>query len=57
MLYEVITHAVNGGFVLGEIVRRVSGLPIQEYLKGHFLKPLGLHNTALGLPTELRHRA
>jgi CubicO group peptidase (beta-lactamase class C family) len=50
-------HAVNGGFVLGEVVRRVSGLPIQEYLRVHFLEPLGLGDTSLGLSADQRKRA
>jgi CubicO group peptidase (beta-lactamase class C family) len=50
-------HAVNFGFILGEIVRRVSGLPIRVYLHGNFLQPIGLKNTALGLPVAWRSRA
>lgn len=41
------------GFVLGEIVSRVTGTPIAEYLRSVFLEPLGLHDTHLGLPDEL----
>ncbi|MCA9397542.1 beta-lactamase family protein, partial [candidate division WWE3 bacterium] len=43
-------HIVNYGFILGEIVRRVSGKPIQVYLKEEFLDPLNLRDTYLGLP-------
>lgn len=43
-------HLVNYGFILGEVVRRVSGMRIDQYLKKNFLDPLGLKNTALGLP-------
>lgn len=50
-------HMVNFGFILGEIVRRVSGLPIRVYLHEHFLRPLGLTNSALGLPDPWRQRA
>lgn len=31
--------------VLGEIVRRVSGLPLNTYCDQHIFRPLGLHNT------------
>jgi CubicO group peptidase (beta-lactamase class C family) len=50
-------HMVNYGFILGEVVRRVSGLPIQNYLRKHFLDPLGLKDTFLGLPKTERGRA
>jgi CubicO group peptidase (beta-lactamase class C family) len=33
-------HAVSGGFILGEIVRRVTGKPIREVLAEEFLDPL-----------------
>lgn len=50
-------HMVNFGFILGEIVHRVSGLPIRVYLHEHFLRPLELKNSALGLPEPWRQRA
>jgi CubicO group peptidase (beta-lactamase class C family) len=50
-------HLVNYGFILGEVVRRVSGLPVHEYLHHHFLEPLGLDNTFLGLPKAEEKRA
>jgi CubicO group peptidase (beta-lactamase class C family) len=34
-------HAVSGGFILGEIVERVSGRSIREVLAGEILDPLG----------------
>ncbi|HEY8001337.1 MAG TPA: serine hydrolase domain-containing protein [Solirubrobacterales bacterium] len=34
-------HAVSGGFILGEIVQRVSGSSIREVLAGEILDPLG----------------
>lgn len=43
-------HTVNYGFILGEVVRRVTGLPIQEYLRQHFTAPLGMDHSWLGLP-------
>ncbi|HMA73827.1 MAG TPA: serine hydrolase domain-containing protein [Xanthobacteraceae bacterium] len=33
---------LNYGFILGEVLQRVSGLSPQEYLEQHFLKPMGL---------------
>ncbi|MFL7893273.1 MAG: serine hydrolase domain-containing protein [Anaerolineales bacterium] len=38
---------LNYGFILGEIVYRVTGLPIDEYLRREFLAPLGLLHTTM----------
>lgn len=38
-------HLVNFGFILGEVVRRVSGEPIDRYLQRAFFGPMGLQNT------------
>jgi CubicO group peptidase (beta-lactamase class C family) len=40
-------HALNFGFILGEIVRRVTGCSIDDYLKKEFLIPLGLIDTSM----------
>jgi CubicO group peptidase (beta-lactamase class C family) len=50
-------HLVNGGYLIGEVVRRVSGLPIEGYLRQHFLEPLGLRHSWLGLPYRQHARA
>lgn len=43
-------HLLNYGFILGEIIRRVSGQPPEQYLSDTFLTPLGLTHTWLGWP-------
>ncbi len=50
-------HLVNYGFILGEVVRRVTGLQIQDYLRQHFLAPLGMARSWLGLPRAVAHEA
>ena len=50
-------HFVNFGFILGEVVRRVTGMSIRSYLQENFLEPLGLVNTYLGLPRRLQKEA
>jgi CubicO group peptidase (beta-lactamase class C family) len=40
-------HALNFGFILGEVIRRVSGMPVDEYLQKEFLLPLRMVNTSL----------
>jgi CubicO group peptidase (beta-lactamase class C family) len=49
-------HLVNFGFILGELVRRVSGSSIREYLYQNIILPLGLNDTRLGLTPDLRGR-
>jgi CubicO group peptidase (beta-lactamase class C family) len=41
------------GFILGELVRRVTGTGVRDLLREEFLGPLGLADTHLGLPAEL----
>lgn len=45
-------HTVNYGFILGEVIRRVSGLTVADYLQRHFLTPLGMQHTSLALPAS-----
>ena len=54
---ETAYHLVNFGFILGEVVRRVTGQPIDKYLAEQFFKPMKLDNTSmrmspLGLKTS-----
>jgi CubicO group peptidase (beta-lactamase class C family) len=44
--YQFVTY----GFILGEVLRRVAGVPLQELLEAEVLGPLGLRDTFLGLP-------
>ncbi len=45
-------HAVTGGFVLGEIVRRATGQDIRAVLRKEILDPLGLKWMNYGVPPE-----
>lgn len=42
--------------ILGEIVRRVSGKPLDVYCSEHIFKPLGMKNTFFKPPKSLRKR-
>jgi CubicO group peptidase (beta-lactamase class C family) len=42
-------HAVSGGFILGEVVRRVTGDDIREALAREILRPLGFRWTNYGV--------
>ncbi len=50
-------HAVTYGFVLGEVVRRVSGMPFKDYFQRHFAEPLGLKNTWFRIPLSALPRS
>ncbi len=43
-------HPQTSWFVLGEILRRASGLEISDYLRERVLDPLGMHDAWLGVP-------
>lgn len=45
-------HAITGGFVLGELVRRLSGLSLQEALRQWIAEPLGCRYMTYGLAPE-----
>ena len=45
-------HAVTSGFVFAELIQRVSGLGIREFLHEEISKPLGMNHFNYGLPEE-----
>lgn len=45
-------HAITGGFIFGEIVRRVTGKNIHEYLQEHFCAPMGMRFFNYGVSDE-----
>ncbi|HSW11691.1 MAG TPA: serine hydrolase domain-containing protein [Solimonas sp.] len=48
-------HAISGGFILAELIQRITGASVQSYLDTRFRQPLGLQHFTYGLPQE--HRA
>lgn len=50
-------HALTYGFILGEVVRRVSGVPLNEYFSQHFSRPMGLKNSWLKIPPTQLERS
>ena len=48
-------HAITYGWLVGEIIRRVSGMGIGEYFQTHIADRLGL-DFWVGLPEEQHHR-
>jgi CubicO group peptidase (beta-lactamase class C family) len=45
-------HAVSGGYILGEVVHRVTGKDIREVLREEILDPLGFRWTNYGVAAE-----
>lgn len=45
-------HALNYGWVVGELVRRVSGVGIDEYAREHVFRPLSMTETSIGLADD-----
>ena len=45
-------HALTGGFIVGELVRRVSGRELREVLRDWITQPLGLQHLDYGLAAE-----
>jgi CubicO group peptidase (beta-lactamase class C family) len=51
-------HSLNFGYINGEILRRVDGRPIGQFLQDEVCKPLKANNIFLGVPdSELSHVA
>ena len=54
---EVTAYQIlNYGFLLGELVRRVDGRPIEQFLREDLFTPARLDDTHLGLTPDLRAR-
>ncbi len=49
-------YSDTGFILLGEVVRRVSGVPLDRYVDRHIYKPLGLKDTMFNPPASLRDR-
>ncbi len=49
-------HALTYGWLVGELVRRVSGKPIAEFLQTEIARPLGLDGLYIGVPKSELHR-
>ncbi len=49
-------HALTGGYLLGEIIERVTGKPLQQVLDEKIREPLGLQTFTYGVPEAQRAR-
>ncbi len=51
--YQALTY----GFVIGELIRRISGRPVPRFLAEEIAAPLGLDGLYIGAPASELHRA
>jgi CubicO group peptidase (beta-lactamase class C family) len=49
-------HSLNYGYINGEILRRVDGRTIAQFLQDEICKPLGINGIYLGVPDRELHR-
>src|SRR4030095_12547590 len=49
-------HSLNFGYINGEILRRVDGRTIAQFLQDEICKPLGINGIYLGVPDRELHR-
>ena len=49
-------HALTFGWLVGELVRRISGIPIEKFVQTEIAEPLRLDGLYIGCPPEQRHR-
>jgi CubicO group peptidase (beta-lactamase class C family) len=49
-------HSLNFGYINGEILRRVDGRTIAQFLQDEICKPLGINGVYLGVPDRELHR-
>ena len=49
-------QSLNYGYIVGEILRRVDGRPIAQFLQEEICKPLGINGAYLGVPDSELHR-
>lgn len=49
-------HSLTFGWLVAEIIRRVSGKPVEAFVRDELVEPLGLDGLFIGCPPEERHR-
>ena len=49
-------HGITYGFLVGEVIRRVTGMTVHEAVETEIVKPLGLDGMSIGAPPDQRDR-
>ncbi|MBV8062369.1 MAG: beta-lactamase family protein [Nevskia sp.] len=53
---QLAYHAITGGFILAEIIQRVTGSSLRDYLDRELRQPLGMQHFTYGIPERHRER-
>lgn len=53
---QLAYHAVTAGYILGELIERVTGQDIRQFLHDHIEKPMNMEFFNYGLKPEFRNR-
>jgi CubicO group peptidase (beta-lactamase class C family) len=51
-----VSYQSMGTALLGEVLQRITGQPLPDFLRREFFDPLGMNDTSLGWQPEKRHR-
>jgi CubicO group peptidase (beta-lactamase class C family) len=49
-------HGITYGFLVGEVIRRVTGTTVNEAVQAEIVEPLALDGMFIGTPPDARHR-
>ena len=49
-------HGITYGFLVGEVIERVTGMTVHEAVEAEIVKPLGLDGMSIGAPPDRRDR-
>lgn len=52
--YRAAYHAITAGYILGELIERVTGMSLREYLYKTFREPMGMRFFDYGVPVQDR---
>jgi CubicO group peptidase (beta-lactamase class C family) len=55
--HRVAYHAITAGYIFGEIIRRVTGMDVREFLRTTIQEPMGMRFFNYGMPAHERHLA
>ncbi|MBP7229448.1 MAG: beta-lactamase family protein [Moraxellaceae bacterium] len=54
--YRAAYHAISAGYILGELIERVTGMSIREYIHKTFREPMGMRNFNYGVAIQNRDK-
>jgi len=51
-----VSYQSTGIAMLGEIIERITGVSLREYMRRTFFEPMGMEDTSLGMGSDRHHR-